>query len=327
MNKITKQDLVKKIKELQSFGEVARHFGVDRKIIYKKRKEYNIFELVCGEQFQLTYEQVDSINEAAPKDMQIISSLDDIKKEVNHFIISDMQISQGVDLKHLTAIAKEVIDRKPDVLIFLGDFWDMKSLYNITKDQFDGKKYKSDVRVGIEAMRILMELIIAEEKKTGWKLRKVFCLGNHEHRINKIANSYKALNGLVSIDDLELSQFNFEVVEFLKPIIIDDIAYCHYFTNGLMNTPIQSTRLLVQRKLMNCVMGHKQAFSIHREVKASGEPVYAIFAGSSYLHDEEYLTEQGNHYSRQVWALNNVGEKTFEPEILFLNRLMKKWGC
>jgi hypothetical protein len=306
---ITKEQLITAINESNNFYQVAKKFGVDRKIIYKLRKKFQIFDMLCGGIV---------LNTTVKNNAQ--------KKEINHFVISDMQISEGVDLSHFKAIALEIIERKPDVIIFLGDFWDMKSLWNITKDQFSGKSYKKDIQAGIDAMRLLLKLIDAESEQTGWKPRKVFCLGNHEHRIQKLENNYKSLAGLVGLDDLQLESFGFEVVPFLEPIIIDDIAYCHYFTNGLMNNAMQSTKLLVMRKLMNCVMGHRQEFSIHREVKADGTPIYGIFAGSSYLHDEEYLTAQGNHYARLVWAMNDVKDKNFDPEMLLLSRLMKKWG-
>lgn len=259
------------------------------------------------------------------KKPEIIQKNTNQNKEINHFVISDMQVSVGTDTSYYNAISNEIIERKPDVIVFLGDFWDMKSMYKATKETFNGKLYKLDIAVGIQAMEILMRPILNKINKS-WNPRLVFCLGNHEYRITKMENSYKALNGLLSIEDLKLKDWGFEVIKFLEPIVIDDIAYCHYFTNGLMNNPIISAKLMIMRKLMNCVQGHRQSFEIHREVRADGYPIYGIFAGSSYLHDEDYLGNQGNHYARLVWALNDVKGKSFDPEQLLINRLVKKWN-
>lgn len=301
MYNITKDEIVNALKNSSTQEIAAKSLNITRKTLYNLKKKFNLIN---------KQEVINYIN----------------NEEVNHFVISDMQVSEGTDTSYFNAISSEIIDRKPNVIILLGDFFDMKSLYKITRDTFDGKKYKKDVEVGIQALEILMKPILKEMKKTKWKPRLIFTVGNHEDRITRLCDNYKSLNGLVSLKDLELERFGFEVIDFLKPIIIDDIAYCHYFTNGLMNTAIQSTKLLVMRKLMNCVQGHRQEFSIHREVKADGTPIYGIFAGSSYMHNENYLGNQGNHYTRLVWALNDVKGKSFDPEQLLIARLVKKWN-
>lgn len=247
-------------------------------------------------------------------------------KEVDHFIVSDLQISLNTDYQYLKSIALEIIERKPSKIIFLGDGADMKSLYNIRKDEFDGIKYKKDVECFVNAMKFFFSFLNKEFNEQ-WKPELIYCLGNHEERIIRLCNNYKALNGLIGIADLKLEEFGFKVVPFLVPIVVDNIAYCHYFVHGAMNAPIPNAKVMLQKKLMTCVQGHKQSFEIHREVKANGDPIYGIIAGSSYLHDEEYLGPQGNSYARIVWSLNDVLGKHFSPEMIDINRLVRKWNC
>jgi hypothetical protein len=321
IHKITKEQLVELIKSSTSLNKLTKDLNTNRKELYRKRSLFGILDVKPN---QKVYE------DSKYQPSVIIKNTHEIIKEINHFVISDMQISPGVDTSHFYSISNEIISRLPNVVIFLGDFWDMKSMFKITKETFDGKKYKDDIKAGKDAMEELMRPIInfinSKNNITNWKPRFIFTLGNHEDRITKMELNYKALGGLMGIDDLELSRYGFEVIPFLTPVIIDGIAYCHYFTSGGMNNAICSARQLILKKLMNCVQGHRQSFEIHREVKADGTPIYGIFAGSSYIHNEEYLKEQGNHYARLVWAMNDIKKDVFDPEQLLISRLVKKWG-
>jgi hypothetical protein len=116
---------------------------------------------------------------------------------------------------------------KPDVIIHLGDHWDMPSLssYDVGKKSFEGRRYVNDIEAGNMAMEAFMHPIRTEQrrlregKRRTWKPRMVFLLGNHEYRIERAIESDAKLDGLMSYNDFFLD--NWEVVPFLEPIIID----------------------------------------------------------------------------------------------------------
>ena len=59
-----------------------------------------------------------------------------------HLIIPDTQVKYGLDFSYLRRIGQYIIDKKPDVVVHLGDFADMESLssYDIGKKSFEGKR-------------------------------------------------------------------------------------------------------------------------------------------------------------------------------------------
>jgi len=64
-------------------------------------------------------------------------------------VIPDCQVKPGVDLSYLTWIGKYLAEKKPDVIVCIGDFADMESLslYDVGKKSFEGRTYKADLRL------------------------------------------------------------------------------------------------------------------------------------------------------------------------------------
>ncbi len=75
-----------------------------------------------------------------------------------HCVIPDCQVKDGVDLSYLTWVGKYLSEKKPDVIVQIGDFADMPSLssYDIGKKSFEGRRYKTDIEVTKKAMEMLL---------------------------------------------------------------------------------------------------------------------------------------------------------------------------
>ena len=71
--------------------------------------------------------------------------------------------------------------------------------------------------------------------------------------------------------------------------------------------------------------GHNQNWDIHRSVRADGKGVIGLMSGSCYMHDEDYLGPQGNHYNRGIWMLYEVEDGDFHPLHISLNFLEKRY--
>ena len=165
-----------------------------------------------------------------------------------HLVIPDTQVKPDSNTDHLYWAGRYAAATKPDVIIHLGDHWDMPSLssYDVGKKSFEGRRYTKDIDAGIDAMKRFMEPIqnerqrLKRNKHKTWKPRMVFLLGNHEQRIERAIESDAKLEGLMSYDHFMLEKMGWEVVPFLEPIIVDGVAYCHYFTSGVMGRPVSS---------------------------------------------------------------------------------------
>lgn len=251
------------------------------------------------------------------------------KREKTHIVIPDCQVKSGVDISYLTCIGNYIAEKKPDVIVCIGDFADMPSLssYDVGKKTFEGRRYKKDIEATREGMKLLMAPIKeAMKKDKKWKPELELFLGNHEDRINRCISSDPKLDGTLSIDDLQYESFGWNVNPFLEVKTVDGIAYAHYFTAGIMGKPVGSSRALVQKKHVSCVMGHNQNWEMHREVRADGSAIMGLFVGSCYLHNEDYLGPQGNNYGRQIWVLHEVdGNGSFLPKPVSLNHLIRNY--
>lgn len=251
-----------------------------------------------------------------------------------HLVIPDTQVKPGVDVSHLTWIGRYIADKQPDVIIQIGDFADMPSLssYDVGKKSFEGRRYKDDIEAAQVGMGMLLAPLKALNKtrkanhEKRYRPRMILTLGNHEDRITRAVNSDPKLEGTIGLRDLGYEHFGWEVYPYLEVIIIDGIAYSHYFTSGVMGRAVPNARQLAIKKHMSCTQGHQQHWDIHREVRADGKPIIALISGSCYLHNEDYLGPQGNAYDRGIWMKHEVEDGHYHPMFVSLDYLKKKYG-
>lgn len=255
-------------------------------------------------------------------------------KGKRHIVIPDVQLKPDVPVEHIDWIAKYIVEKKPDSLIIIGDWADMSSLssYDKGKKSFEGRTYKADILAANDGLQRLMAPIetererVARNKKGKWNLRKVVTLGNHEDRITRAIEVQRELDGLISLEDLFFKQWGFEVYPFLQPVVVDGVAYCHYFVSGVMGRPITSARAILTKRHMSCVAGHQQGHDIATDSRADGKRITAIIAGSCYLHDEAYLNHQSNQHWRGILVLNDVQEGVFDEMPVSLNFLRERYA-
>lgn len=253
---------------------------------------------------------------------------------MKHFIIPDCQVRPGDDFRYLRNIGKYIAEKKPDVIVCLGDFADMPSLssYDVGKRQFEGRRYKNDIEAVHEAMDALVEPIDNEKirlfnnKKKRWNPRMVMTIGNHENRINRAVDNDAKLEGVLGEDDLYYRVFGWEVHPFLDVVVIDDIAYSHYFPTGVAGRPATTANAQLSKKHMSCVAGHQQGLQIATAHRADGKRLTSIIAGSCYEHDEDYLGPQGNKHWRGCLMFHEVDGGQFDLMPVSLDYLNKRYG-
>ena len=251
-----------------------------------------------------------------------------------HLVIPDTQVKPNGSVDHLRWAGEYAAEKKPDVIIHLGDHWDMPSLsvYDVGKKSFEGRRYADDIQAGLKGMAAFLAPIRAEQqrlrinKKKRWNPRLVFIIGNHEQRIERAIESDAKLEGLIGYKDLQLDKLGWETHDFLAPVVIDGICYSHYFTSGVMGRPVSSAKLLIQKKMMSCVMGHVQDREIAYARKADGSHVTGLFAGIFYVHDEDYLTPQTNGSWSGIWMFHDVNDGAFHEQPISIESLRRKYG-
>lgn len=248
--------------------------------------------------------------------------------------IPDSQVKPGQDFTFLRCIGHYIIDKKPDVIVHAGDFADMESLssYDKGKKSYEGRRYKADVKAAHEGMEALLGPLRAynemqwRNKKAQYRPRMVLTLGNHEHRIDRAINDEPLLDGTISTDDLRYKEYGWEVYPFLEVVVIEGVAFSHYFTTGAMGRPASSAQAMLNKKHMSCIAGHQQGRMSATGVRADGRQITAIIAGSCYEHNEAYLGPQGNKHWHGVVMLHNVKDGEFDEMFAPLHYLKAKYA-
>lgn len=248
-----------------------------------------------------------------------------------HLVIPDAHVKTGIDLRHFEALGNLIVSIQPEVIVDLGDHWDMPSLssYDVGKKTMEGRRYKEDIIAGREAYFVLfwqlkhLQERQAANKKKVYRPYKHFLMGNHEHRIERAVNSDPKLHGTISTDDLRLNNHFDFIHEFNKVVNIDGINYAHYFTSGNFGKPAPSAKVAHNEAQGSAVQGHVQKREVYHNPKHN---THGIFTGIFYTHKEDYLGEQGNNLEPGVWLFHDVDNGRFDPEFISVNRLVKNYG-
>lgn len=248
-------------------------------------------------------------------------------------VLPDAQVRPQDDLGFLTGIGNYIVEKRPDVILNIGDFADMPSLssYDVGKKAFEGRRYTDDVGAVREANHTLfapllrLQYLQRKNAKKVYRPRKVLTLGNHEERINRAVNLDRKLEGLISVDDLHYNRYYDEVLPFLEVKVIEGVAFSHYFTTGVAGRPASSAQAQLNKKHQSCVAGHQQGLQVAMAHRADGSRITSVIAGSCYQHDEDYLGPQGNKHWRGCLLLHNVQGGEFDLVPLPLHYLIENY--
>ena len=243
----------------------------------------------------------------------------------NHLVLPDTQHSKGCPTEHLTAAGNFIVEHKPEVVVHIGDHFDMPSINSHTSNTIhaENNRYVDDIAAGIEGIEALLAPLKAENsrrranKKALYKPRLVFTLGNHEERIARLVSSSPELQGVLGYEDFMLESFGFEVHDFLKIVEIDGVNYTHYVKNLNSNYPIGRAHLIAQRRGQSFTVGHQPGLDFHiNPFKQGDSRVMCLIAGSYYLHDEGYRGYQGNENWRGLIYKQDVKDGSYCPQFL-----------
>lgn len=313
---VTRSEFVEVWNKLGSPTLVSQALGVSVRKVQERRRRIEATEgitLECHGSLNGAYKVKDG------KPVQVSGIKNGPKK---HCVIPDVQAKPGVPLDHLEWAGRFIAEKRPDVIVCIGDFADMPSLssYDKGKKSFEGRRYKADIDAAHVAMDRLMAPIV---KEPGYSPRLVMTLGNHEHRIVRATDNEPMLDGTIGLEDLGYEQWGWEVYPFLKVVEVDSIEYCHYFTTGVMGRAAGSAAAMLRERQRSCTQGHSQYydFAIHKKTQNR-----ALMCGTFYQHDEDYLGPQGNKYKRHIIIKHEVENSNYDLMEVSLEYLRKRYG-
>ena len=244
-----------------------------------------------------------------------------VKKKPTILVIADTQVKPTESLEYILWVGKYIHDTKPDILVMIGDWWDFPSLssYDKGKASSEGRRFADDLRAGNKGLELLeMEI----NKDLTYKPRKVFCKGNHEHRVDRYVEDNPELKGTVGTEFLPLKQCGWEVYDFLRPVEIEGIYFVHYLANPMTGKPYSGTASNILKTVgKSFVVGHKQVLDVAIRPTLDGKQQIGIVNGACYPFDEGYKGYFGNFHYRGVTVLTEVHDGFGLPSFVSLDRM------
>lgn len=241
-------------------------------------------------------------------------------------VVADTQCKPTESLEYMRHIGLYIADQKPDVVVHIGDNWDFPSLssYDKGKKSFEGRRLVADLKAGTDGLTILTEAA----RSKGGNPRFVFCMGNHEERIDRVAENIPELDGFVGSELLPLESLGWEVVDFLKPIEIAGINFVHYLANPFNGKPYGGSALNQLKHVgKSFVVGHKQCLDFCNRPLLDGSMQIGIINGACYPFDESYKGPQGNVHFRGLTVLHEAKNGFACPMFVSLDYLKGRYDA
>jgi hypothetical protein len=178
-------------------------------------------------------------------------------------VLPDVQAKPGLDFSYLRRYGTYMLEKRPDIVVCIGDFADMPSLssYDKGRKSFEGRRYKRDVEATQFAMQAFLgplneyNAMRRKNRKGEYRPRLVLTLGNHEDRIHRAINDDAKLDGVLSIKDLAYEEYGWEVYPFLQVVIMEGVAFSHFIATGVMGRPASSAAAQLRKANMSCFSG------------------------------------------------------------------------
>lgn len=249
----------------------------------------------------------------------------------SHLIIPDTHAQPGYSNERADWLGQLIIDVKPDVVVHMGDNWDMPSLssYDRGKKSFQGRNYRKDIEAGIEFHDRMWQPVRARKKRLPLR---VFLEGNHEERISRAIDASPELEGAISFDDLQLKEYYDEVVRYQGQtpgiITIDGVNYAHYFISGVMGRAIGGEHpaySLLTKEYESCTQGHTHVFDYCERTKASGEKIAGLVCGVYQDYHAVWAGEANKLWWRGVVLKEDVEDGFYDLRTISLARLRKEY--
>lgn len=226
-------------------------------------------------------------------------------------VIPDYHALPGVDNKRATALGHHVVTTRPDVVVMLGDWWDMQCLCRWSKRfELEGLRYKADIETGIEAMDMMFTVIRAAKRKMP---RFIFLRGNHEQRVFDLASERPEYQGVIGPGDFDLKYYGWEEHDYKTAVEVEGFLFSHHFASGAMGRPIGGKNIgatLIREVKQSSVVGHSHVFDHKVQNTRGGKPIHGFSAGC-FVHPtnlESWNRDTAHLYHKGVLHLNNAAD-------------------
>lgn len=229
-----------------------------------------------------------------------------------------------------------IYDIKPDYVVDLGDFYDMRSLNSYDTrypKAIVAQSYQRDIEHGNEAQdRIRRKFREMKRKRPTF----IGFEGNHEYRIRKAIAEDPRIEGDkygISFDHLGTKDWYDEYHEYKNsaPSIAtyDGVSYSHYFGTGAYGTPMGGdfhASNLIRKRHSSATCGHSHRRNIYFKDDAHPVPSIGLVVGCYKGADENWAGQANNDWWKGVVIKRNLENGYYDPEFVSIERLKETYG-
>ena len=245
-----------------------------------------------------------------------------------HFVMPDPQVAEGSMIDHIRRFGEYAVDKKPDVIALLMDWFDYPSLnsHERWRADYSLRSVVRDYRAGLHARDLLFAPLIAEWERSGYWPTIVCVEGNHDARIWRALLNDARFDGLIPTPREAFESMGALWYPYLQPVRVDGVAYCHFFTKPNSQYPYTG---MIETRVKNVgfsfTQGHTPGKMIGGRVLGDGTPVRGCVVGSFYQGTREARFQgiQGDKNWRGMivkHAVRNGDYNLMEVDLAFLER-------
>lgn len=249
-----------------------------------------------------------------------------------HLVIPDVHAHADYPNDRADWVGKLIVDLKPDVVVNLGDMWDLPSFssYDKGRAKFHGRSYRKDLDAGLEFDDRLWGPLKKAKKK---RPLRVFLEGNHEERMKRALDISPELDGVISFKDFQLDKNYDEVVEYQGNtpgiITIDGVSYAHYFISGVMARNVGGEHpaySIITKQFHSATCGHIHTFDYAIRTSAIGKKIHGLVAGVYQDYQSPWAGEVNQLWNRGLVIKRGVENGSYDLEWVGINRLKEIYG-
>lgn len=253
------------------------------------------------------------------------------ERGIDIMVIGDAHAGPGQSLRRFRWFGRMAAAQQPAVIVSIGDWADMNSCGSFDRPgsvKFAAKDFWADVDAAVAARGIFEDAL---SKAQSYKPRKLETLGNHEHRIARIAETDSRFTNVFTYDVLRHVEHGWERHNFLAPVALAGFTVCHYFTNPGTGKPVGGVganppRLVWQKIKTPGFWGHSHRFYQWRETDMHGRRADIFNVGCAFEHDEDWAGTDNRYWDRGILMLRNCRDGTADAEWWSLERVRREYG-
>lgn len=250
-----------------------------------------------------------------------------------HLVIGDPHCHYQHHNERAHWLAQFILDVKPDVVINIGDQYDLPSLSSYDKGtrSYIGRTYRADIDTGLD----FSERLFGDLRKHKKKLpRFIFHEGNHEQRITRALEVSPELSNTISFRDLDLDRNYHDIIRYTGKSTpgthtVDGITYAHFLISGVMGRPIggeHAAYSLLSKQFQSCTVAHSHLRDFCSRTNASGQLINGLVAGCFIDYEVDWAGEQQKLWWKGLTLCHDVENGSYEPEFISLKRLREVYG-